>query len=212
MLKKKQKNNGKNFENQICIFLKLLIDEIFINGSTTSYWDIEPIVNGSGTQYGRDITAQWKYNGTSFRWWIECKDYSKNIPKSCYADKILEALVKHEKPTCFCLITKLTPPTNWFRHIQSDLRTQEFPKFNLFHWPILAKNGTKTILKCYPRIHDAIYPSEPIELINKQERKRILGDAKYYILEMNNEGLKFLKEQKVVNISQSKKENEKHFL
>jgi len=187
-------NSGVTFEEAQKNFLKLLIEEIFNEKDKGFILTVEPIIQSPGTQYGRDITVEWLYNGTEYRWWFECKDYkSQNIPKSTYADKILETLLKRKKPTCFCLVATFKGPCNWFRQIKDDLDKQRFRRPNVFFWPLEGSNGFKAALKCYPKIFEKIYPKKD-EYPEKDERENILKNIKKFIIINNEEGRKRLKE------------------
>ncbi len=191
-------NNGKIFEEAQKKFLDILIEDIFNKKDSGFKLNTEPTIQNPGTQYGRDITVEWSYNGTEYRWWFECKDYkSKSIPKQKYADKILETLLKQKKPTCFCLIATFKGPCNWFRQIKDDLDKQRFKRPNVFFWPLEGPNGFKTALKCYPKIFEKIYPKEN-EYPEKDEREKILKNIKEFIIINNERGRKRLKEKQIL--------------
>ena len=195
------KNNGKIFEEAQKKFLKLLIEDIFEEQDKGFMLTAEPTIQNPGTQYGRDITVEWLYNGAEYRWWFECKDYKlnkiKSIPKKTYADKILETLLQPKKPTCFCLVSTFQGPCNWFKQIKDNLDKQRFRRPNVFFWPLEGNIGFKTALKCYPKIFEKIYSRES-EYPEKDEREKILKNIKEYIIMNNERGRKRLKENQIL--------------
>lgn len=211
MIKKSKcnKNDGSNFEEAQKNFLTMLIDELFNIKDKGFILDCEPTTQNGGTQYGRDNTVEWTYESKEYRWWFECKDYKKTIPKESYADKILETLLKQKPPICFCLIGTFNGPCNWFRQIKDDFDKQTFKRPNLFFWPIEGPNGSKQALRCYPSIFEKIYKPEKQYPVNNI-RKEILSSVKNFIILKNEEGRKRLEEKTIpvtISIDQEHKEN-----
>lgn len=188
-------NKGKNFEEVQKEFLRCLINELF-DEPDNFMWMCEPKRQFAGTQYGRDITAEWRYKNIEYRWWFECKDYKKGkykyIPKSSYTDKILEVLLR-KYPTCFCLVGTHLGPCNWANEIIISLNQQKYKKPHFLFWPIEEDGGLKSALKCYQELFEKIYPRENFYPKGKK-REEILKKVKDFIMINNEKGIKSLKE------------------
>jgi len=184
-------NKGQKFESAMKEFLKLLLRDIFEGQNKGYTLSTEPTVQGTGTQYGRDITVEWSYEGANYYWWLECKNHNKTISKKEYADKILESLLKQKKPTCFCLVATFHGPCNWFRERKDELDKQKFRRPNIFFWPIEGPQGIKKALQCYPSAYEKIYKPEET-YPNEEEKKNILSEIKKFIIINNEDGLRKL--------------------
>jgi hypothetical protein len=188
------RNDGSKFENALKTFLAMLINELFNKKDKGFLLTCEPTIQQHGTQNGRDITVEWIYDSMEYRWWFECKDYKRIIPKNSYADKILETLLKIKQPVCFCLVGTFFGPCNWFRQIKDDFDRQTFKRPNLFFWPIEGQNGFKQALRCYPSVFEKIYKQEK-RYPEDEAREAILISVKNFIILQNEEGRKRLQEQ-----------------